>query len=88
VTAGPRERADGRWTTLADVPPGGRARVAAVEGSPAVVQRLQEMGLTAGTEVEVVRYAPLGDPLEIRLRGYLLSLRKHDARGVRLEAMP
>jgi ferrous iron transport protein A len=77
--------ADGRWASLADVPPGGRGRVASVEGAPAVVQRLQEMGLTSGTEVEVIRYAPLGDPMEIRLRGYLLSLRKSDARGVRLD---
>jgi ferrous iron transport protein A len=71
--------------TLADLPPGGQGRVRSVEGAPAVVQRLQEMGLTPGVSVEVVRFAPLGDPVEIRLRGYLLSLRKGDARGVRLE---
>jgi Fe2+ transport system protein FeoA len=72
--------------TLADLPAGASARVERVEGSPAVVQRLQEMGLTPGVTVEVVRFAPLGDPMEIRLRGYLLSLRRGDARGVRLDA--
>ena len=71
--------------TLADLPVGGRGLVAAVDGSGGVAQRLLEMGLTQGTEVEVVRFAPLGDPLEIRLWGYLLSLRKADARRVVLE---
>ena len=41
--------------------------------------RLEEMGVTPGESVEVVRYAPLGDPIEIRIRGYLLSLRKEEA---------
>ncbi len=72
--------------TLADLVAGGAGRVSGVEGSPGLVQRLQEMGLTPGVPVEVVRFAPLGDPMEIRVRGYLLSLRKADARGVRLEA--
>jgi Fe2+ transport system protein FeoA len=71
--------------TLADLPVGGRGLVAAVNGTSGITQRLLEMGLTQGTEVEVVRYAPLGDPLEIRLWGYLLSLRKADARCVVLQ---
>jgi ferrous iron transport protein A len=79
------DRAAAAPRTLADLAPGGRGRVRSVGGSPAVAQRLQEMGLTPGVEVEVVRFAPLGDPVEIRLRGYLLSLRKGDARGVHLE---
>jgi Fe2+ transport system protein FeoA len=41
--------------------------------------RLEEMGVTPGETVEIVRYAPLGDPIEIRVRGYLLSLRKEEA---------
>jgi Fe2+ transport system protein FeoA len=41
--------------------------------------RLMEMGLLAGTTIELVRFAPLGDPVEIKLRGYHLSLRKHEA---------
>lgn len=41
--------------------------------------RLEEMGVTPGETVEIVRYAPLGDPIEIRIRGYLLSMRKEEA---------
>jgi len=41
--------------------------------------RLEEMGVTPGERVEIVRYAPLGDPIEIRIRGYLLTLRKEEA---------
>lgn len=73
-------------STLADLPVGGRGVIARVDGAPGMAQRLQEMGLTAGTEVEVVRYAPLGDPLEVRLWGYLLSLRRADARLITLAA--
>ena len=72
--------------TLADLPVGGRGRVAGVDGETGIAQRLLEMGLTAGTDVEVVRFAPLGDPMEVRLWGYLLSLRRADARRVRLES--
>lgn len=42
-------------------------------------ERIEEMGVTPGEMVEVVRYAPLGDPIEIKIRGYLLSLRKEEA---------
>ena len=45
----------------------------------AVCQRLLEMGITRGTTVEVVRFAPLGDPIDIKVRGYHLSLRKQEA---------
>lgn len=71
-------------STLADLPVGGRGVIAGVGGAPGLAQRLQEMGLTAGTEVEVVRFAPLGDPIEVRLWGYLLSLRRADARSITL----
>lgn len=74
-------------TTLADLPAGGRGRVRGVTGAPGLVQRLEEMGLTQGTEVEVVRFAPLGDPMEVRLWGYHLSLRKGDARAVAVERL-
>jgi Fe2+ transport system protein FeoA len=73
-------------TTLADLPKGGHGRVARLTGRPVVVQRLSEMGLTPGTEVVVVRFAPLGDPIEVRVRGYALSLRREDARAVVLAA--
>lgn len=47
--------------------------------------RLLEMGLLVGTHVEVVRYAPLGDPVEIKVRGYRLTLRRHEAELIRVE---
>ena len=47
-------------------------------------QRLLEMGLTVGTQLEVVRFAPLGDPIDIKVRGYHLSLRKKEASGVQV----
>ena len=61
---------------------GQRGRVQAVGGNDAVVQRLLEMGLLEGEEVEVLGFAPLGDPMEIRLRDYRLSLRRKEAAGV------
>lgn len=50
-----------------------------------VRSRLFELGLVIGTPVEVVRFAPLGDPVEIRVRGYNLSLRRHEADGILVE---
>ncbi len=55
------------------------ARVEAVQGDDSLVQRLLEMGLLEGEELEVVGFAPLGDPIEIRLRDYRLSLRRSEA---------
>jgi ferrous iron transport protein A len=70
--------------TLDGLLPGGRARVAALAGEPALVQRLYELGLLEGEVVEMLAIAPLGDPLEIRCGGARLSLRKSEAAGVRL----
>ena len=61
---------------------GQRAKVASLEGTGAVVQRLLEMGVLEGEEVEVIGFAPLGDPIEIRLRDYRLSLRRREAARV------
>lgn len=58
---------------------GTTAKVAAINVPPADKSRLMEMGLLVGTQVELVRFAPLGDPLEIKVRGYNLTLRKHEA---------
>lgn len=67
-------------------------------GKPAVVAeinlpasakaRLMEMGLLAGTQIELVRFAPLGDPIEIKVRGYNLSLRKHEAEQILVRPKP
>ena len=63
---------------------GEKARVSGFELPPEHRQRLLEMGLTVGAEFEVVRFAPMGDPIDIKVRGYHLSLRKKEASGVRV----
>ncbi len=50
-------------------------------------ERIEEMGVTPGEHVEVVRYAPLGDPIEIKIRGYHLSLRKEEAALIQVEVL-
>jgi ferrous iron transport protein A len=64
---------------LTSCPLGSAATVAAINVSSASRARLMEMGLLIGTRVELVRFAPLGDPVEIKVRGYNLTLRKHEA---------
>ncbi len=64
---------------------GARGKVVGVRGRGPIGKRLLEMGLTPGAEFEVVRHAPLGDPVEIKLRGYNLSLRKSEAEGIEVE---
>ena len=73
------------FRTLDRLPIGDSAIVGHVGGGRLVARRLMEMGLLPGTRVETIRRAPLGDPLEIRLRGYLLSLRLADAAHVTLK---
>ena len=68
--------------TLASFVVGEKGRIKGFELPAEPRQRLLEMGLTAGTAFEVIRFAPLGDPIEIKVRGYHLSLRKHEAAGV------
>jgi Fe2+ transport system protein FeoA len=70
--------------TLADLRVGESAVVREVGGERPISLRLMEMGLLPGTRVEIVRVAPLGDPIEIRLRSYALSIRRSEARGVRV----
>ncbi|MCB2155774.1 ferrous iron transport protein A [bacterium] len=71
-------------TSLADLQPGQKARITALEGDPVNIQRILEMGLIEEEEVTMVRFAPLGDPLEVRVRGYNLSLRKSDAAQIQV----
>lgn len=66
-------------TTLADFAVGERGTVAGVRGVDAVSIRLMEMGLTPGVSLEVIGTAPFGDPIELELRGYRLSVRKREA---------
>lgn len=72
-------------SSLAELSAGQRGRVVAINLDPGNRQRLIEMGLTKGTAFEVVRFAPLGDPVELKVRGYHLSLRKHEAESIEVE---
>jgi ferrous iron transport protein A len=67
---------------------GQKAVVAAVQGSDPLVQRLLEMGVLEGEPIEVIGFAPLGDPIEIRLRDYRLSLRRSEASCIRVTPSP
>lgn len=60
----------------------------AIAGDDALVQRLLEMGIFEGEEVEVIGFAPFGDPMEIRLGDYRLSLRRHEAARVSVRDLP
>jgi len=67
---------------LTSVAVGTTATVAEINLPPASRPRLMEMGLLVGTKVDLVRFAPLGDPVEIKVRGYNLTLRKHEAEQI------
>jgi ferrous iron transport protein A len=71
--------------TLKDVKPGETSKVAKIVGDGAIKRRIMDMGITKGTELSVRKIAPLGDPMEITVRGYELSIRKADAEMVELE---
>ncbi len=70
---------------LREVPVGGRAKVVKIHGEGAVRRRIMDMGITKGVEIFVRKVAPLGDPIEITVRGYELSLRKADAESIEVE---
>lgn len=70
--------------SLDQLQPGQIARVDSIHGSPTLIQRVMEMGLFEGEEIEVIGFAPLGDPMEIELSGYRLSLRCAEARGIQV----
>ena len=68
--------------SLAGLPVGLQARVIAVKGSSTIARRLMEMGVVPGAPVRVIKAAPLGDPLEVRVRGYHLALRRTEAQMI------
>lgn len=68
--------------SLAELPIGRAARIVAISGASVVARRLMEMGLVPGAPVTVIRQAPLGDPLEIRVRSCHLAVRRADARAI------
>ena len=71
--------------TLKQVPIGGTVKVRKLHGEGAVKRRIMDMGLTKGVEVYVRKVAPLGDPIEVTVRNYELSIRKADAEMIEVE---
>ncbi len=71
--------------TLKDIKVGGSARVVKLHGEGAVKRRIMDMGITKGIVVSVRKVAPLGDPMELTVRGYELSLRRADAEMIEVE---
>jgi ferrous iron transport protein A len=72
---------------LSELQPGQRGKVISLDLPGSVKGRVLEMGLTKGTTVEVIRFAPLGDPMELKVRGSHISLRKADAAGIRVNCL-
>ena len=68
--------------TLNELKTGETAKIVRLNGGGAVKRRMMDMGLTSGTEVTVRKIAPLGDPIELSVRGYELSIRKNEAANV------
>lgn len=66
-------------TTLREIPIGGSAIVVKIHGEGATKRRIMDMGITKGTSISVRKVAPLGDPIQLTVRGYELSIRKADA---------
>ncbi len=71
-----------RSVSLDCLPPGTEGRVVSVGGSGPVARRLMEMGVVPGAPVRVIKFAPLGDPLEVRVRDYHLALRRSEAQTI------
>ena len=71
--------------TLKDVKIGSCATVVKIEGEGAIRRRIMDMGITKGTSILVKKVAPLGDPMELTVRGYQLSIRKEDAKKILVE---
>ena len=71
--------------TLREVKVVDNVKVTKINGTGAVKRRIMDMGITKGVEIEVRRVAPLGDPIELTVRGYQLSIRKADAQMIEVE---
>jgi len=70
---------------LSELEPGERGKVTEVDGDADAVRRLMDLGVIRGTTLEMVRRAPLGDPLEVRVRGFMLTLRRSEAEHITVE---
>lgn len=67
---------------LTNLPIGTTAKVVSIKGNDSVAKRLMEMGVVPGTPVKIIKTAPFGDPIEIRIRGYSLAMRKSEAETI------
>ena len=74
-------------STLAELPIGASAQVKHIAGADEIACRLMEMGLTPGSRLRVAGVAPLGDPIELEIRGYRLSVRKSEAQRVEIQPL-
>ncbi len=87
VTTMVKDLGAGKEMQFSEVRKGMRGRVVRVDPSAQDLTRLQEMGLTEGTEFTVNKVAPFGDPVEISLRGYRLCLRRKETEGIEIEIL-
>lgn len=71
--------------TLNDIKVGVTCKIVRLTGSCAIKRRIMDMGITKGSEITVRKVAPLGDPMELTVRGYELSIRKEDAKLIEVE---
>lgn len=72
-------------TTVEQLPPGTSGIISSIQGKPSIRRRLMEMGVLPGSEITLMKWAPLGDPAECRIRGYRLSLRRAEAALITVE---
>lgn len=72
---------------LSELKTGMKAKIVAIEGKSDIKRRLRDMGILSGEEVEVLKVAPLGDPVEVRVKGYSLSLRRGEAEAIKVEVL-
>ncbi|MGI6664799.1 MAG: FeoA family protein [Christensenellaceae bacterium] len=71
--------------TLKEIKPGTSVNVVKLHGTGALKRRMMDMGITKGSEILVKKVAPLGDPIEVTIRGYALSIRKDDAQMIEVQ---
>ena len=71
--------------TLNEIPVGGVCTVTKLNGTGKLRRRIMDMGITNGVEIKVVKIAPLGDPMELNVRGYELSIRKSEAESIEVQ---
>ena len=72
---------------LSELKPKSKCRIVKIHGSSSILRRLLDMGCIKGTKIEVIKVAPLGDPMDITVKGYHLTLRKNEAKDIEVEVI-